>query len=293
MKSVIIGRGTVGCSIARRIKDASFVFDEKRKTSLGDKIFLNGKEISNKAYLSLEYPFKVDLIILCVKNYSLESVIPLIKEIADPHTIILSLLNGIDAYPYLSNIFKDNVVVGGFVQGLSAYKDGDNVYEFVPPKIIIGDESGRLSLSIKRIEEYFSSYDLECIISDNIKKDRWLKFMNNVCFNTLTSLLGVDYSLVNNNLSIIRACRVISKEVRAVSNEEGVKITSDDVDQMIKSMTTLSGNGKSSMLEDMEKHRETENRFFCGKISSLGKKYGIPTPICDFLYILVEAKRGI
>lgn len=291
MKSYLIGRGTVGISLMSRLS-SSFLVDSSRKFSLDERVTLNGNTLSSKTVLFDEGIEKADLIILAVKNYDLDSTLPLIKGAIKERGVILSLLNGIDAYPKLCSFFGKERVVGGFVSGLSAVRDNNDVVEFNPPTLVFGNETEEIDSKIKELEDYFISHNINVILSQNIKHDRYLKFMTNVCFNTLTAVLGFDYTSTYDNQDLMRACRVISKEVRLVSHEEGVELTASDVDDMIRKSSIFSGSGKSSMLEDIEKRKRTENEYFCGKVSSLGKKYSIPTPICDFLYILLEAKRN-
>ena len=83
------------------------------------------------------------------------------------------------------------------------------------------------------------------------------------------------------------------REVQTVGKKYGVELTSDDVETMIRNTAVLTGKGRSSMFEDMAAGRETENRYFAGAVSRMGKQYSVPTPCCDILSILVEAKRYV
>ena len=66
-----------------------------------------------------------------------------------------------------------------------------------------------------------------------------------------------------------------------------------DLDVLAVVGLPLQDHGKTSMLQDVQACRETENRYFAGAVSRLGKKYSIPTPISDFVAILLEAKRYV
>jgi 2-dehydropantoate 2-reductase len=43
----------------------------------------------------------------------------------------------------------------------------------------------------------------------------------------------------------------------------------------------------------MEAGRRTENKWFSGTVIKLGKVHGIPTPTCEVLSALVEARENI
>ena len=71
------------------------------------------------------------------------------------------------------------------------------------------------------------------------------------------------------------------------------QVTINDIETMIRNTSLLSGKGRSSMLEDIINGRETENKYFAGAVSRMGRQYSIATPYCDLLSILVEAKRYV
>ncbi len=47
------------------------------------------------------------------------------------------------------------------------------------------------------------------------------------------------------------------------------------------------------MVQDVQRHRETEIRIINGAVSCLGKEKGIPTPCNDLILHLVLAKQYI
>ena len=117
--------------------------------------------------------------------------------------------------------------------------------------------------------------------------------MLNTCFNTLSAILLADYSAIANNSDFIRCVRIVAKEVQSVALAEDVILTQDDIERAIAGIVKYSDHGKTSMLQDVLAHRKTENSYFAGAVSRLGKKHGIETPICDFIQILLEAKRNV
>ncbi|PKL13679.1 MAG: ketopantoate reductase family protein, partial [Spirochaetae bacterium HGW-Spirochaetae-8] len=60
-----------------------------------------------------------------------------------------------------------------------------------------------------------------------------------------------------------------------------------------KIFASLEPSGKTSMLQDRESGRLTENPWFCKRASAIGNELGIPTPLCDMLGNLLEAIETI
>ena len=100
MKTVIIGRGSVGTNVAynlRNVPGVSFAVDKEREFRTRSNIIFNGEKLSIPTIVPDESTGKVDLIILAVKNFQLESTFPVIEPLLGENTIILPLLNGIES----------------------------------------------------------------------------------------------------------------------------------------------------------------------------------------------------
>ena len=235
----------------------------------------------------------MDLIIIAVKNFQLESTFPVIEPLLGENTIILPLLNGIESERVLSERYGEERVIYAFISNLSVVREGNNVSSFSKGRITMGEKDNTLSERILKLKDFFEANGQDVVIPEDIHHEKWLKFMTNTCFNTLTALLEADYDATGSNRDMIRAARLIAKEVQSVGRRRGVELTSDDIETMIRNTSMLSGKGRSSMLEDMLSGRETENRYFAGSVSRMGKQYSIVTPYCDLLSILVEAKRYV
>ena len=56
----------------------------------------------------------------------------------------------------------------------------------------------------------------------------------------------------------------------------------------LRVLSNMDGPGRTSMLQDVDAGRVTENRFFAGSIVALARRHDIATPLCGFLYTQVE-----
>ena len=296
MRTMIIGRGAVGTNVAYSLKDApdvSFAVDKEREFRTYSPIVFNGEKLMVPTIVPNETTEKADLVIVAVKNFQLDSTFPVIEPLLGDNTIILPLLNGIESEKVLSERFGEERVVYAFISNLSVVREGNYVSSFSKGRITMGEKDNSISERILKIKSFFDTYGQDVVIPKDIHHEKWLKFMTNTCFNTLTALLEADYDATGNNRDMIRAARLVAREVQTVGKKYGVELTSDDVETMIRNTAVLTGKGRSSMFEDMAAGRETENRYFAGAVSRMGKQYSVPTPCCDILSILVEAKRYV
>ena len=296
MKVRIIGAGAVGAVVGWKLykhADLAFIVDEERKERYSGGLAVNG-EVIDFRFLTPSEADNADLLIFAVKNFSLEDAADEASPFVGENTVILSLLNGIEAEEKLSERFGAEKVLYGFITDLSSVHDGTETTCFSGGgNIVFSEKDNTRSARVEEIAALFDEAGQRYTIPENIMHEKWWKFMLNTCFNTLSAILIADYAAISSNSDFIRAVRLEAREVQTVAKKEGVIITQDDIEEMIRRVTALQDHGKTSMLQDVLSHRETENRYFAGAVSRLGKKHSVETPISDFLSILLEAKRSV
>lgn len=296
MKVRIIGAGAVGAVVGWKLykhADLAFIVDEERKERYSGGLAVNG-EVIDFRFLTPSEADTADFLIFAVKNFSLEDAADEASPFVGENTVILSLLNGIEAEEKLSERFGAEKVLYGFITDLSSVHDGTETTCFSGGgNIVFSEKDNTRSARVEEIAALFDEAGQRYTIPENIMHEKWWKFMLNTCFNTLSAILIADYAAISSNSDFIRAVRLEAREVQTVAKKEGVIITQDDIEEMIRRVTALQDHGKTSMLQDVLSHRETENRYFAGAVSRLGKKHSVETPISDFLSILLEAKRRV
>ncbi len=292
-KVVVIGRGCVGATVLNNIQNAGNVYSlmDRDRYSRFEPVFFNGNALDVET-ITPSNSFKADLIINTVKNFSLEDTLPLMDDFVGENTLILPLQNGLESEDILRERYGDEAVINAFISKLSTVRSGHEVTSFSPGVITFGEKDGKRSGRTQKLESFFKKTVQEFVISSDIIHDQWVKFMTNTCFNSLTALMEYDYGTFMKSDNLIRAVRLEAKEVLLVAAREGVTITQEDIEGMIRSSLSLPQKGRSSMCDDVIEGRMTENRWFCGTLSMKAKKHGVKTPLTDFLYILLEAKSG-
>ncbi len=294
MKVRIIGAGAVGAVVADklvRVTDTAFIVDEDRKERYKEGLLINGERVAFNLILPSAAD-KADLLIFAVKNMQLEDAIEEARPFVYENTVVMSLLNGIDAEEKLEKAYGKEKVLYAFITDLSSVHNGIETTCFSGGgTIVYGEKDNTRTKRVMDIAALFDKAGQRYVIPDDILHEKWWKFMLNTCFNTLSAILEADYAAISENADFIRAVRVIAREVQNVAKAEGIELKQEDTEEIIKRVTSLRDHGKTSMLQDVLAGRDTENRYFAGAVSRLGRKHSIPTPISDFIAILLEAKR--
>lgn len=295
MKVRLCGAGAVGLTVAHKLKDVS---DFRIIASGGrldrykrDGFLFNGKK-EELSLISPDDADKADLLIVAVKNFHLSKALEEIAPFVSDDTMILSLLNGIDAERVISERFGAAKVLYSFITDLSATHENNSTVCFSDGGIIIfGEKDNSISERVKKIAGLFDDAGQRYMIPADIMHEKWWKFTLNCCFNTLSATIGANYMAMSENAYLVRAVRMIANEILSVAKAEGVSLSHDDVDLVIKMVLSHHDKGKTSMLQDVEAGRMTENDYFLGTLSRLGRMHGILTPCSDLAYNLLEARR--
>jgi 2-dehydropantoate 2-reductase len=80
----------------------------------------------------------------------------------------------------------------------------------------------------------------------------------------------------------------LMREVIALAQAEGVNLTEQDIASWYPVLQTLSPQGQTSTLQDIEAGRKTEIEMFAGKVVELGQKHGLPTPVNETMLRMIH-----
>ena len=282
-KVILCGLGAIGTIYADKLEkfDAEnfkVLVDEARlERYKKNPIKFNGRQLNFDYILPSEEDFKADLIILATKFAGLNDAIKNIKNFVKEDTVILSLLNGVTSEDIIADVYgKDKMLYSYFI-GHSSVRCGNSVTHDDVNTIVFGAENN-LSENVVAVKNFFDKVGINYKIPDDIKRSMWLKFMLNVSANQPTAILRMTFGDMFENTHFMKFAENIMREVQSVAKAEGVLNTETMVDEALKHLKTMTPDGKTSMLQDVEAGRKTEVDMFAGTVIELGKKHGISTP---------------
>lgn len=282
-KVILCGLGAIGTIYADKLekydaKNLKVLVDESRYERYSkNPVIFNGRALNFEYVLPSEEDFKADLIILATKFAGLKDAIKNIKNFVKEDTVILSLLNGVTSEDIIADVYgKDKMLYSYFI-GHSSVRCGNSVTHDDVNTIVFGAENN-LGENVVAVKNFFDKVGINYKIPDDIKRSMWLKFMLNVSANQPTAILRMTFGDMFENTHFMKFAENIMREVQSVAKAEGVRNTETMVDEALKHLKTMTPEGKTSMLQDVEAGRKTEVDMFAGTVIELGKKHGISTP---------------
>ncbi|WP_050780806.1 ketopantoate reductase family protein [Dethiobacter alkaliphilus] len=299
---VLVGPGAIGSVYASRIFEADpetikIAADKTRTLKYRQGIVING----NRYFFPCAEPGNAakpaDLIIVTVKYHHLAEAIKVMENHVGPDTIILSMLNGISSEEILGEAFGMDKILYGICVGMDAVREGTEVTYTSTGKIVFGERDNEVySPKVEAVRQLFEKSKIPYEIPRDMIRRLWWKFMVNVGINQVSAILRAPYGVFLDVGEASELMVMVMREVIAVGNAVGVDIHEDDIDEYVRVLSTMSPDGKTSMLQDVEAGRKTEVEMFAGELCSLGKQYNVPTPLNEMLFrmiLTIEKMNGL
>jgi len=295
MRILVIGAGAVGGYFGGRLheagRDVSFLVHSRQAETLrahGLRIVspFGDATIHPKVVLAHEISGPYDLILLCVKAYSLEAAMDDFARAVGASTMILPLLNGMRHIDLLANRFGESNVIGG-VCLIVAEMDKDNrILQLTKTQqLVYGERGGKSSLRMGALNQTMQGAKFEAKISQNIDQEMWEKWV-------MLSSLGAATCLMRGNIGEIEAvtggaglAMGILAESSAIAAACGHAPSDAFLIRAEKIMTAPGSTLTSSMYRDLIKKGRVEVDQILGDLLDRGRKLSLESPLVEAAYV--------
>lgn len=291
MKYIIIGAGgtggILGAYMTKAGKDVTLIARGEHLTSIQnnglklEKLWEESTEIIPvKAAHMDEYQEQPDVILVCVKSYSIDSIIPFIKRISGKHTIVIPILNVYGTGENLQKKLPDILVTDGCIY-VSAYIRTPGVLCQHSPilRIVFGTRRAEESTPVlEDICKDFHECGIEGILSEHIQRDCMQKF-------SYVSPVGAASLYFNATAGEFLKegaprdmLKAMIQEILALSEAMGLSFDKDLVKTNLTILASLPSEATTSMQRDVLKGKQSEIDGLIFEVVRLGEKYGVPVP---------------
>jgi len=232
---------------------------------------------------------RVQLLLVCVKNYQLDEAIRDMKNFVTASTAILPLLNGVTATQRLHEAFPQAHVLYGVSVGIDAVRNETGVTNTNNGFIQFGDEKNKMeSMVVGAVKDCLLCAGIRAQVFEDMMQILWRKWMLNVGFNQVSALTRADYGKMIAVPELWSAVKAAMREVLAIAQKLQINVSEADIAEIKKIIPTMNANGKTSMLQDVEAKRKTEVDYFSGTVIAYGKRLDIFCPVNITLYNLLK-----
>lgn len=227
----------------------------------------------------------VDAVILATKAWQVAQAAEEMKPLISKKTMVVPLLNGVEAPIILSKILGKEHVLGGFCRVLSHRPEpGRIVQGGIPPFVAFGEQDGTLSERVKQLRDVFTSAGIEVQLPENIIADMWEKLLFISAFGGVGAVTRQPAGIIR-QLPETRAMLIAAmEEVKAVAQGREIVLSDEAVEQGMAMVDGLPFEAMASMQRDILNESPSELDAQNGAVVRLGAEVKVPTPTHQFIY---------
>lgn len=292
MKFLIVGAGGTGGSIGGFLAssgyDVTFIargehLKKIKESGLRLKSGIKGNlELKNvKAFSSEDYNDSPDVIFICVKAYSLDEILPLLKRVSHKDTVIIPILNGIGIGDKIYEKFKDAYVLDGCVY-IVGYVSGPGEITHMGKflRVVYGERKNQAVPYDKllAINEVLTNSGIKGIISDNIVRDTFQKFSFVSAYATCGAFYNVNASEMRDIPEHRETFRNLVREIQEIASAMGLSFEIDLLPSNLKILDAMEPESTASMQKDLVAGKHTEMDGLIFEVVRLADEYGVSAP---------------
>lgn len=299
LKYLIAGTGGVGGSIAAFLalagKDVTCIARGEhlaaiRENGLQLHSDLKGEHSLNipaytaEAYTSLtdrSARYKADVIFVCVKGYSIDSITELIKRASHEHTVVIPILNVYGTGPRIQRLVPGVTVLDGciyivgFVSGKGEITQMGKIFRLVygaHRDTVVSRET------LEAVQRDLQESGIKAEISDDINRDTFVKWS----FISAMAVTGAYYDVPMGEVQKPGKVRDtfigLSQESAALGRKLGIEFKEDIVEYNLKVIDKLAPESTASMQKDMAKGHQSEVQGLLFDLIAAAEEQGIEVP---------------
>ena len=228
-----------------------------------------------------EYTGKADVIFVCVKGYSVDSITDLIRRAAKPDTMVIPILNVYGTGPRIQRLVPGVTVLDGciyivgFVSGKGEITQMGRIF-----RLVYGAHRGT-QVSRERLEAV--KHDLEesgikADLSDDIDRDTFVKWS----FISAMAVTGAYYDVPMGEVQKPGQVRDtfigLSRESAELGRKLGIDIPDNLVEYNLMVMDKLDPHSTASMQKDLARGHESEVQGLLFDLIDAAEAHGVDIP---------------
>lgn len=288
MKYAIIGAGgTGGCLgffLKKAGKDVTLIARGKhleaiRKNGLTiQKLWDESREtLPVKACTAEEYKEIPDVILVCIKGYSMDETVPTIKKIAGKETVVIPILNIYGTGGRLQKKLPELTVTDGCIYvSANIMEPGVILQHGKILRVVFGARKPEEETEkMREVAKDMVTDDLEVILSENIRRDAMVKFSYVSPIGAAglyCNAVAADFQREGEQREMFKA---LIREIVALSHAMGIEFEEDLVERNLKILASLSPEATTSMQRDVMEGKRSEMDGLVYEVVRMGRKYKV------------------
>lgn len=294
LKYVIIGAGgtggILGAHLAGAGKDVTLIARGKHLEAIRTHGLTvehlwdqTSNQISVNACTMDEYIETPDVILVCVKGYSLADTVPFIRRVAGEHTVVIPVLNIYGTGEKLQEQLPEILVTDGCIY-VSAYirEPGILAQHSDILKLIYGVRGGIYTEErvpvFEQIQLDFQESGIQGILSENVQKDCMKKFSYISPVGGASLFCNATAGDFEKEEEPRKMLVALMEEILLLADAMGIPIGREFIAKNLDILAHLPKDATTSMQRDVLAGRQSEIDGLIFEVVRMGHKYHVPVP---------------
>ncbi len=229
-----------------------------------------------------------DLVLFAVKMHHNAEAIASLPPMVGPHTVVLTLQNGIDNGEQLAAIVgREPVMIGSaFMEG--RISEPGVVTQGGPGTAGFGEMTVGVTERGERLHREFADAGWRIELHENMVGMLWKKFAYIAGSAAVCAAANCVYEEMRTIPETRALIRQAIDEALEVGLASGAPIMDGSLEWAMNSLDSFPAQGRASMAKDFTEGRPVELDGLTGALIRLARQTGIPTPANDFLYAVLK-----
>ena len=233
-----------------------------------------------KACTAEEYKEIPDVILVCVKGYSMDETVPTIKKIAGKETVVIPILNIYGTGGRLQKNLPELTVTDGCIYvSANIMEPGVILQHGKILRVVFGARKPEEETEkMREVAKDMVTDDLEVILSENIRRDAMVKFSYVSPIGAAglyCNAVAADFQREGEQREMFKA---LIREIVALSHAMGIEFEEDLVERNLKILASLSPEATTSMQRDVIEGKCSEMDGLVYEVVRMGREYKVSMP---------------
>ena len=228
---------------------------------------------------------KVDVILVGVKAWQVPEAAQAMQPMVGQNTFVVPLQNGVEAPAELAEVLGEDHVLGGLCRISSLIAAPGYIHHVgIEPYVAFGELNNELSERCTLLLEVFQKADVKAEIPVDIHAAMWEKFTFISAVSGVGAVARAPIGVIRSVPETRKLLMLALEEITAVAKAHHIVLPPDLVSKTMEFIDRLPEGAQPSMQRDIIAGHPSELGWQNGAAMRLGKKFGISTPINDFIY---------
>jgi len=305
MHFAIIGAGAVGgfygALLKRAGSDVTFIargahLDAIRKNGLRVVGPLGDFTVRTPAESDASKIGPVDVVVLAVKTYDNDTALPMLRHLAGPGTVVLTMQNGVDSPDEVAAVVGETATLAGPTYIATAIEGPGFIRQTgTHRRVVFGEYFGpraEVTDRVRRIEETMKAADIHAEAVADARVPLWEKFTYLAPFASFTAAARLPIGPLWEYEGTPETFLSAVAEVHAVAQASGVPVSPTLLETIAQYIGSIPPDTRSSMLIDLSQGKRIEVESLTGSVVRRGRALGVPTPMMEALYAVLRPHKS-